>query len=191
LGAVDEQLPDDPVVVSLVDKVVGSRDRAAFAELYERYVERVYRYVYFRTGSQHDAEDLSEQVFLKAWTSIRQFRWQGKPFQAWLYTLAHNALVDEFRHTRPTTSLDNAPEVACLEQTHSEQWMDADMLAQAIRHLPRDLQHVICLRFLEGRSTPEVAKLMDTRESTVRELQFRALRQLRHILERQGQGEAC
>jgi RNA polymerase sigma-70 factor, ECF subfamily len=186
-------LPDDPIVVSLVEQAIGSRDRAAFAELYERFVERIYRYVYYRTGSQLDAEDLSEQVFLKAWTSIHQFRWQGKPFQAWLYTLAHNVVVDHFRSARRTTSLDDSKETTHLASestSHSmDSWLDADMLARAIRHLPRDQQHVIGLRFLEGRDTAEVAQLMNTREKTVRALQFRALHRLRGILDRQHQSD--
>ena len=69
--------PDDPTVVALVDRVVISRDPHAFGELYDRFLERVYRYLYFRTGSHPEAEDLAEQVFLKAWEAIGRYRWQG------------------------------------------------------------------------------------------------------------------
>jgi RNA polymerase sigma-70 factor, ECF subfamily len=190
--ALDQQQPEDPAVVALVDRVVASRDRAAFGELYDQYVDRVYRYVYYRTGSQVDAEDLSEQVFLQAWAAMQNFRWQGKPFQAWLYRLAHNVLVDHYRRARPMTPLDDTPETVRLAHESAsrvlDQWLDGEMLARAIGDLPHEQQHVIALRFLEGRDTTEVARLMDKREQTVSALQFRALQQLRRILERQGQG---
>src|SRR5258708_38337474 len=74
--------PDDPTVVALVNRVVVSRDPNAFGELYDRFVERVYRYLYFRAGSHPEAEDLTEQVFLKAWEAIGRDRRQGRPFPA-------------------------------------------------------------------------------------------------------------
>src|SRR5918911_602212 len=86
---------------------VASRDPAAFGELYDRFVERVYRYLYLRTGRQAEAEDLTEQVFLKAWEAIGRYRWQGRPFLAWLYRLAHNTHIDHVRTRKPTTSLNS------------------------------------------------------------------------------------
>src|SRR5437899_767046 len=99
--------PDDPAIVALVNQVVASRDPGAFGELYDRFVERVYRYIYFRTGNHPESEDLTEQVFLKAWEAIARYRWQGRPFLAWLYRLAHNAHIDHVRARRHTTSLTN------------------------------------------------------------------------------------
>jgi RNA polymerase sigma-70 factor, ECF subfamily len=194
-GALDQPVPDDPIVVALVDRVVASRDHVAFAELYDRYIDRIYRYVCYRTGSQVDAEDLSEQVFLQVWTAIQHFRWQGKPFQAWLYRMAHNVLVDHYRRARPTTSLDDTPETLQMARESAtsslDRWLDAEMLARAIGDLPREQQRVIALRFLEGRDPTEVAQLMNKREQTVWALQFHALERLRRILERQGQGRAA
>lgn len=194
-GLADSGLPDDPAVIALVDRAVASRDQAAFAELYDRFLERIYRYLYFRTASQVDAEDLCEQVFMQAWATIPRFKWRGKPFQAWLYTLAHNALADHFRHARPTSSLDDplrpielASEPAVREL---ENWMDSDMLASAVSELTSEQQHVIVLRFLEGRDTTEVARLTGMREGTVRALQFRGLQSLRRALERRGERGAA
>src|SRR5216684_6449544 len=72
------------------------RDSAAFGVLYESHLDRVYRYIYYRVGSTAEAEDLSEQVFLKAWEAIERYEPRGVPFIAWLYRLAHNLVVDHY-----------------------------------------------------------------------------------------------
>jgi RNA polymerase sigma-70 factor (ECF subfamily) len=191
-GLTDWALPDDPAVVALVDRAVASRDQAAFGELYDRFLDRIYRYLYFRTANQVDAEDLCEQVFLQAWAAIDRFKWRGKPFQAWLYTLAHNTLADHARRTRPTTSLDDPEHPIELasepDSPELENWMDKEMLARAVGELTPEQQHVILLRFLEGRDTVEVARLTGKREGAVRAVQFRALQSLRKTLERHGEG---
>src|SRR5919198_1370392 len=89
-------MADDPQVTALVGRAVAG-DRAAFADLYERFLTQVYPYVYYRPDNRADAEDVTEQVFLQAWSAIDRFRWQGKPFVAWLFTLAHNLLIGGHR----------------------------------------------------------------------------------------------
>jgi RNA polymerase sigma-70 factor (ECF subfamily) len=184
---------DDPRIVDLVDRAVR-RDQAAFAELYDLHVSRVYRYAFYRTGKRSDAEDVTDQVFLQAWAAIDRFRWKGKPFVAWLYVLAHNAVIDWRRRAAPSESLDDselplrmASEEASLELTR---WMDTELLAGAISHLTPDQQQVIILKFVDGLDTAEVARLMNRREGTIRALQMRALQSLRRVLERQGESSA-
>jgi RNA polymerase sigma-70 factor (ECF subfamily) len=116
----------------------------------------------------------------------------GKPFRAWLYTLAHNALVDHQRRTRPVMSLDN-PEhpIDCPSDGAARelvQWMDTELLARAVRQLTPEQQQVIVLRFVEGQDTAEIAAIMGKREGTIRALQFRALQSLRRILGQQDEG---
>jgi RNA polymerase sigma-70 factor (ECF subfamily) len=182
---------DDPRVVALVNCVVVSRDADAFGELYDLFVERVYRYLYFRTGSHPEAEDLTEQVFLKAWEAIGRYRWQGRPFLAWLYRLAHNAHIDHVRSQKPTTSLNNddrpvelASSAAAVELTRA---LDADLLAHALGELTPDQQQVIVMKFLEGLDNEQIALSMDKREGAIRALQMRALMSLRRVLEHQGE----
>jgi len=188
-----EPAADDPHVIALVARAVA-RDQAAFAELYDLYVGHVYRYTYYRTAQRADAEDLTEQVFLQAWAAIDRFRWQGKPFVAWLYTVAHNAVVDWRRRAAPSDSLDHAdPPMDIASDTAAReitQWIDAELLASAIRRLTPEQQQVITLKFIDGLDTAEVARLMDKREGTIRALQLRALQRLRRVLERQGEGLA-
>jgi len=183
--------PDDPFVVALVNRVVVSRDANAFGELYDRYVERVYRYLYFRTGSHPEAEDLTEQVFLKAWEAIGRYRWQGRPFLAWLYRLAHNTHIDHVRTQKPTTSLTNddrplelASQAAQVELART---LDADLLTHALGQLTPDQQQVIVMKFIEGMDNDQIAASMDKREGAIRALQMRALMSLRRVLELQGE----
>jgi RNA polymerase sigma-70 factor (ECF subfamily) len=183
--------PDEPSVVALVDRVVASRDANAFGELYDRFVERVYRYLYFRTGSHPEAEDLTEQVFLKAWEAIGRYRWQGRPFLAWLYRLAHNAHIDYVRSKKPATSLSNDERpievpspTASVELART---LDADVLSRALSQLTPDQQQVIIMKFIEGYDNEHIAQTMDKREGAVRALQMRALLSLRRLLESQGE----
>ena len=183
--------PDDPAVVALVNRVVVSRDPNAFGELYDRFVERVYRYLYFRTGSQQEAEDLTEQVFLKAWEAIGRYRWQGRPFLAWLYRLAHNAHIDHVRTRKPTTSLNNderplelASSAAAVELARA---LDAELLARALAQLTAEQQQVIVMKFIDGVDNEQIAQSMGKREGAIRALQMRALMSLRRVLEAQGE----
>lgn len=183
--------PDDPRVVGLVNSVVVSRDSDAFGELYDLFVERVYRYLYFRTGSHPEAEDLTEQVFLKAWEAIGRYRWQGRPFLAWLYRLAHNAHIDYVRSQKPTTSLNNddhpvelPSSAAAVELSRA---LDADLLARALGELTPDQQQVIVMKFLEGLDNEQIAQNLAKREGAIRALQMRALMSLRRVLEHQGE----
>jgi RNA polymerase sigma-70 factor, ECF subfamily len=183
--------PDDPTVVALVNRVVVSRDPNAFGELYDRYVERVYRYLYFRSGSHPEAEDLTEQVFLKAWEAIGRYRWQGRPFLAWLYRLAHNTHIDHVRTLKPTTSLNNDERpvelASAAAQVELARTLDADLLARALVQLTPDQQQVIVMKFIEGMDNEQIAASMDKREGAIRALQMRALMSLRRVLELQGE----
>jgi RNA polymerase sigma-70 factor (ECF subfamily) len=177
--------------VALVDRVVATRDPNAFGELYDLFVERVYRYLYFRTGSHLEAEDLAEQVFLKAWEAIGRYRWQGRPFLAWLYRLAHNAHIDHIRGQKPTASLNNdahpievASPSASIELARA---LDADVLASALCELTFEQQQVIVMKFIEGLDNQQIAHTMAKREGAIRALQMRALMSLRRVLENQGE----
>jgi RNA polymerase sigma-70 factor, ECF subfamily len=183
--------PDHPAVVALVNRVVVSRDPNAFGELYDRFVERVYRYLYFRSGSHPEAEDLTEQVFLKAWEAIGRYRWQGRPFLAWFYRLAHNTHIDHVRTHKPTLSLNNdehpvelASAAAAVELGRT---LDADLLARALAQLTLDQQHVIVMKFMDGLDNEQIAQTLNKREGAIRALQMRALMSLRRVLESEGE----
>ena len=182
--------PEQDEESRLVDRAVR-RDAAAFGLLYEAHLDRIYRYIFYRVGTTGDAEDLTEIVFLKAWEAIDRYRWQGRPFLAWLYRLAHNTHIDYVRTQSPTTSLNNddrpielASSAAAVELARA---LDADLLAQALSQLTVEQQQVIVMKFIEGLDNEQIAQTMDKREGAIRALQMRALMSLRRVLENQGE----
>jgi RNA polymerase sigma-70 factor (ECF subfamily) len=160
-------------------------DRAAFAELYDSYVDNVYRYLLYRVREPSDAEDLCSEVFTRAFANIHRYRWQGKSFLAWLYTIARNAVTDRRRRERPTVEIDKAYGLAADGPTAHEQAVHGeavDALRGAVRHLTTEQQEVLVLRFVENRSSREVAKILGKNEGAIRALQFRALGRLRKLM---------
>ncbi len=168
-------------------------DRVAFGELYNRYLDKIYRYVYFKVGQTGDAEDITSQTFLKAWDAIGDYEWRDHPFGAWLFRIAHNLVVDYHRARRETVPLDDASpqlESRASRDTLRPEGVLAGIIAsdrvrKAIARLTEEQQQVLVLRFYEGLSTGETALLMGKRSGAVRGLQFRALSALRELLDRQ------
>jgi RNA polymerase sigma-70 factor (ECF subfamily) len=168
-------------------------DRAAYSALYERYLDKIYKYIYFKVGDASDAEDLTSHTFLKAWDAIGDYEWRNYPFGAWLFRIAHNLIVDYHRARREAVRLDDAS--PHLERQAARQEVRPDKvlaqalaegrIRQAIERLTEEQQQVLVLRFFEGLSTGEVADLMGKRRGAVRGLQFRALSALRELLERE------
>jgi len=182
-----EALPGLDVLAPVPDVIDRARrgDRAAFAELYDSYVDSVYRYVLYRVREPSDAEDLCSEVFTRAFANIHRYRWQGKSFLAWLYTIARNAVTDRRRRERPTVDLDKAFGIAEDGPTahdHAVHGEHVDALRGAVKHLTGEQQEVIALRFVEHLSSREVAKVLGKNEGAIRALQFRALSRLRKLL---------
>jgi len=160
----------------------------AFGELYERHVNAVYRFLYARLDNRLDAEDLSEEVFLRAWNSLNNYHERGIPFLAFLLIIARNVLIDHYRRNGrepkqvPIDDLqlrDKNPdpgEVTSLNVKHQE-------LRQAIELLRDDYQEVLVLRFINDLSPTETAKVMKRSTGAVRVLQHRAIAALRKTLE--------
>ncbi len=167
----------------------AKRDRKAFGELYDLYVDKIYKYIYYKSGRTDEAEDLTAQVFLKAWEAIEHYRWEGYPFSTWLYRIAHNMMIDYYRTHRETFPLDTArsKEGTADPVQAAERTFTSDQIREALHHLTHDQQRVIVLRFLEGYSTAEVAAMMDKDPDAIRALQHRALRALQPWLAEEKQ----
>ncbi len=167
----------------------SKRDPEAFAELYDLYVDKIYNYVYYKVGSTVEAEDLTAQVFTKAWEAIGSYRWQGHSFSPWLFRIAHNLVVDFHRARRPSVDLDvleTRPSLRDAEESRPEQILQSMMAMEQVRaaisQLTEEQQTVIILRFIEGYSTADIAEMMEKRRGAIRGLQFRGLIALRKIL---------
>jgi len=179
-GAVGE---DD--VIDLVDRA-RTGDPDAFASLYDRYVDRVYRFVLYRVhGDSALAEDITSEVFLRCLRKIKDFNWQGRDIGAWFLTIARNLVLDHFKSGRFRLEMVGAdpgagntregivdPEDAALSRVSQ-----AD-LYKAIQRLGNEQQEVIYWRFLQGLSVAETAVAMDKSEGAIKALQYRAVKAL-------------
>jgi RNA polymerase sigma-70 factor (ECF subfamily) len=147
----------------------------------------VYRHIYYRVGNEQDAEDLTQQVFLKAWQAIPRYKKGTSPFIAWLTTISHNLVVDSYRTRKDTAYLD-AETLADCPASSPEQLAEASLeqqrLRRAILKLGSDEQQVVILRFMEGFQFSEIASVLSKKEGNVRVILHRALVKLRSILEK-------
>lgn len=159
-------------------------DQGAFGELYALYFTPVYRYIYVRIWVKHDVDDIAQTVFVKAWQAMARYENQGKPFLAWLFTIARNTVFD-YRKKKRELFLDDTPirdeSVALAAYNEEKELYDERLLAvrKALVNLSQDQQDVIALRFIEGRSYREIASLIEKSEDAVRAIASRGLRELR------------
>ena len=163
-------------------------DAEAFGELYQRYAHIIFRFIYSHLSERFEAEDLTEEVFLRVWRSLSNYREQGVPFLAYLFKIARNALVDFYRHAgrtgglmsieeKPLTDTRSDPaEAAIIHLEHQE-------VRQTLEQLREDYRMVLILRFLSGLSPEETGEVMGRTPGAVRILQHRALSALRNLLE--------
>lgn len=170
----------------LVDLARGG-DREAFGELYERYVEKIYNYVYYRTGNHHDAEDLTARVFTRAMHHIENYTERGVPFQAWLYRIAHNLVANWHRDRgrRKVIPLDEfiaASLKSDAPEGQAEENEERERLQAAIRRLPAERQQLLLLKFVDHLSNAEIGVIMDRTEGAVKSLYHRTLLALRDEL---------
>jgi RNA polymerase sigma-70 factor, ECF subfamily len=163
------------------------QDKGAFAELYEAYFEKIYRYIVLKIGDRTEAEDMTQQVFLKALKSLPEYKWRDVPFSAWLYRIAHNQTVDHFRKSSRQLSCELTEEItpddpAENPQQQTETKADIDNLVSATRKLTRAQQEVIALRFSSDLPVAEVARIMGKSEGAIKALQHSAVVALRKIM---------
>jgi len=169
-------------------------DTEAFSALYERYVTRIYNYIYYRTGNRYEAEDLTSRVFHRALRHIDRYDNRGIPFSAWLYRIAHNLVANWHRDNsrRKEVPLEDytqqphraqAPEASVVDNQELEE------LLAVIRRLPAVRQQLLILKFVEGLSNAEVAVIMMRSEGAIKSLYHRTLMALRDELSKQEHKE--
>ncbi len=161
-------------------------DATAFGELYERYRDQIYRFCLARTGTTHDAEDLTADVFVKALQSIDRYQDRGLPFAAFLYRIARNAAIDRSRTRKQPISVDGLlvePASAQNVELEAAFAIERSILLAALAKLKSQHRDVIVLRFIEGYAALEVAQMLGKTEGAVRTLQHRALEHLRRAFD--------
>lgn len=165
----------------------AKQDVEAFGELYEKYVERIYNYVYYRTSNHYEAEDLTAQTFHRALKHLPRYEQRGAPFSAWLYRIAHN-LVANWHRDRGRRKVIALDELALQHQQQQslegpEHFVEHDEekveLLQVIRRLPADRQQLLILKFVEGLTNRAIGQIMDRSEGAIKSLYHRTLSDLR------------
>ena len=158
----------------------SQKDSRCFAHLYERYFNRIYAFALMRTGDRAAAEDVTADTFQQAFCSLPQFEWRGVPFSAWLFRIAANAAAKHRRQVAQNTTLDELSDTAA--QCWDEPLIEVEertQLFDLVKRLPRDQRQVIVMRFARQKTTREVAQALGRSEGAVKQLQSRALRNLR------------
>ena len=162
----------------------AQRDPARFADLYESNFERVYAYIVRRVGSRAETEDLTSEVFHQALANLKRFEWRGIPFAAWLFRIAANLISDRWQRSGREVADDSGLiESAQVSPAEIEDVERRAMLFRLVSTLPDEQQRVVVLRFVEQKSIKEVAQAIRKSEGAVKQLQFRALSNLRARME--------
>jgi RNA polymerase sigma-70 factor (ECF subfamily) len=188
----DRPDPSDPAteVWNLVERAKAG-DAEAFGLIYDRYLDTVFRFVYFRVGNRQLAEDLTSETFLRALKRLSSFTWQGRDLGAWLVTIARNLVADHFKSGRYRLEVttgdvldaeredrgpEGSPEAAVVDHITNV------TLLTAVKQLNPEQQECIVLRFLQGFSVAETARAMGKNEGAIKALQYRAVRALHRLL---------
>jgi RNA polymerase sigma-70 factor (ECF subfamily) len=177
---------DSARMMDLVERAQNG-EAEAFGRLYDQYSDTVYRYIYYRVGGKATAEDLTSETFLRALRRIGTFTWQGRDFGAWLVTIARNLVADHFKSSRfrlevttgemlDANEVERSPEDSVLESLSNAALLDA------VRRLNPQQQECVTLRFLQGLSVAETARVMGKNEGAIKTLQYRAVRTLARLL---------
>lgn len=158
-------------------------DTKAFGKIYELWVNPIYRFVYLKTKEEDVAEDLTAEIFLKAWKGLKNFiPRKDVKFSTWLFSIARNSVIDYYRVTKQTLSLDDMPEMPELVESidlHPEQ----TRLQDALSHLKPEYRKILELRYIQDIPISRVAQIIKKKEGNVRTLTNRALQRLREIVE--------
>ena len=175
-----EDMPD-PELIAL-----AKEDQDAFGALYERYVTKIYNYIYYRTGNHHEAEDLTAMVFYRAMGHIHNYTERGIPFQAWLYRIAHNLVANWHRDRgrRKIIALEDyvGPTQNDSPDSQAETREEQALLLEKIRQLPAERQQLLILKFIERLPNAEIGEIMGRTEGAIKSLYHRTLNALRDDL---------
>jgi RNA polymerase sigma-70 factor, ECF subfamily len=161
-------------------------DQESFARLYDAYMERIYRYVFFRVHDTLTAEDITAQVFMKAWERLDTYKEERSPFLAWLYQVARNAVIDHQRIRKVVVAIEEVDPAQISFSEDIDEKIDRQTRLQEIRSalqvLTEEQQQVLLLKFANGLKTPEIARLLGKEQGAIRALQMRALQGLAKAL---------
>ena len=177
----------------LPDVLAAQGDRRAFDVLYRRYLDGVYSYAFYQLGDHHEAEDVTERTFLSALGALDRFTDDGATFRAWLFRIAHNAIVNahrarhrQRRRTEPMTEAHDPPAPGADPAGLVARADEGREIRAALARIPADRRQAVILRFVDGLSAREIGAVLDRSEGAARVLLHRALRDLARELDPDG-----
>ena len=158
----------------------------AFGQLYELYFEKIYKFIFYRVSQKEVAEDLAEDVFIKAWQNIRSVKEDS--FSGWLYQIAKNRVIDYYRQKKITVDIEEISNVLESDENLSEDTntvMDRRIFMEALKQLTPEQQIIIKLKFIEDMDNTEISELISKNEGSIRVIQHRAIIKLQQIINKQ------
>jgi RNA polymerase sigma-70 factor (ECF subfamily) len=182
---ITSKTPPEKDIDRLVMKAIVG-DATAFGELYDIHVDQIYRHIFYRVGNISDAEDLTQQVFIRAWQAIGRYQRKSVPFLAWLMTISRNLVIDFYRAHKEKGSLDDEYEATNQEpgpEQLTETKLEHRELIKTITRLPEEYRQVIIMRFIDDSSYEEIAAALKKSQGAIRVTLHRALKKIRAIME--------
>lgn len=179
--------PDSSRLETLLEDAKAGKD-SAFSKLYELYFDKIFRFAFYRVSHKEVAEDITEEVFIRAFTSLSSLDKAGS-FESWLYQIARNRIIDYYRAKKlllPLDDLENTLEYETNIIDSVNLQFDQKIFLKVLRDLPEDQQTIVRLKFYEDLSNTEIADLTGKTEGSIRVLQHRALIKLKELIDAQN-----
>ncbi len=176
------EMPDDSTLNTLVSKAKQG-DEQAFGDLYGFYFEKIYKFVFFRVSQKEIAEDIAEEVFVKAWLKIKQVKEES--FGGWLYQIAKNKVIDHYRSQKETVDLSEVENILESNQNIVDEAnlaVEQVMFMELLKKLTPEQQIIIKLKFIEDMENSEIAELISKSEGSIRVIQHRAIQKLQELI---------
>lgn len=172
----------------VLDRAIGG-DEQAFGLLYQENVEKIYNYIYYRTGNKNDAEDLTSRVFQRALNHITKYKKTNVPFSAWLYRIAHNLVANWYRDSKKKKEVPIEDHAylhvkSDIPEKEIEQKQEIEFLLKVLHELPHDRQMLLILKYVEDLTNKEIGQIMGKSEGAIKSLYHRTLIELREIIKK-------
>ena len=174
----------DPTTINSLIQAAKSGNAEAFGDIYDQFVEAIYRFIRFRVSDAEEAQDLTQQVFLEAWQSLPRFQ-IGRSFPAWIFAIARFKVIDYYRRHRSTADIDTVTDLASptdlLSDTDTR--LEVQKVLAALEHLPENYRTIVELRLVHDLDYAEISHLVGKSETTLRVAFKRGLDKLRSYLD--------
>lgn len=185
----DGNVPQPEIEIAELVERARKGDTSAFGQIYDYYADRIYRHILYRTGNMEDARDLMQEVFIKAWKGLPRYNPTRTPFAGWLFTIAHNRVIDHYRTRKDCDYIEDESIIISMAGTPeklAEQNFTQLEVRKAILKLPPEQQQVILMKFIEGFEYSEISSAVQKSETNIRVIVHRALKKMQQILAATG-----